>query len=155
MERGDYSGAVRRVTTAIEVLVEEVVRREIEAKHGEQAADRFLQDTKTRFDRRIQRYEDLSGRTLLDGLRKELKATRTLRHRIVHSGYRIGPHERGRAQRSVDTGRWIFDWFENDPGRRKLRESKMAYRGLGRDLYAGIFSPEITADGVVLSRLRP
>lgn len=153
MERGDYSGAVRRVTTSIEVLVEDVVRAEIEARDGRQAADSFLEDTKTRFERRVQKYEQLSNRTMLDGMRRDLSATRTLRHRIVHGGYRLGPHERGRAQRSVDTGRWIFDWFENDSTRKKIRESKIAYRSLGRDLYAGIFSPEITPDGVALSPL--
>lgn len=155
MERGDYSGAVRRVTTSIEVLVEDVVRNEIEKIQGRQAADEFVESTKTRFDQRIRKYEELSGRTLLSGLRKDLKATRALRHRIVHGGYRIGPHERGQAQKSVDTGRWIFNWFENDPVKKARRESKIAYRGLGRDLYAGIFLPVLTADGVVLSPLRP
>jgi hypothetical protein len=53
----------------------------------------------------------------------------------------------------VDTGRWTFNWFENDTARRTVRESKIAYSGLGRDLTAGIFSPEIRAEGVVLSPL--
>jgi hypothetical protein len=38
MERGDYSGAVRRVTTAIEVVVEAVVGKEIERAEGNAVA---------------------------------------------------------------------------------------------------------------------
>jgi hypothetical protein len=151
MERGDYSGAVRRVTTAIEVVVEAVVGKSVEEKEGGRSAVRFLRETETNFPRRVSRYEGLSGRSLPDALRKELQVTRKLRHRIVHRGYRIGPGERGRAQRAVDTGRWTFNWFENDDARRDVREKRIAFRSLGRDLTAGVFRPRITPDGVVLS----
>jgi hypothetical protein len=151
MERGNYSGAVRRVTTAIEVVVEDVLGKELEAAVGKQSAAKFLNDTKTNFDRRVKKYEQLSRRMLPEALRKDLRIIRTLRHRIVHRGYRIDFPERGRGQRSVDTGRWIFNWFENEAARTKIRETKMTFRGLGHDLSAGIFSPEITPEGVVLS----
>src|SRR5207253_1181493 len=105
----------------------------------------------TNFRRRVEKYEEVSGRTLPSALRKEMYDTRKLRHRIVHSGYRIGPGERGRAQRAVDTGRWTYNWFENNKERFEIREKKIAFRGLGRDLVAGIFPTEITPDGVVVS----
>ena len=113
MERGDYSGAVRQVTTAIEVVVEAVVEQEIERVEGKVAATNFLNATRMNFKRRLDKYQSLSGRTLLPGLLTTLDGTRKLRHRIVHSGYRISAGARGHAQRAVDTGRWTFNWFEN------------------------------------------
>jgi hypothetical protein len=49
MERGDYSGAVRRVTTAIEVVVEAVVGKEIERAEGNAVATNFLNATRMNF----------------------------------------------------------------------------------------------------------
>jgi hypothetical protein len=153
MERGDYSGAVRRVTTAIEVIVEAVAGRAVEAASGKQAAEKFLKDTRMRFDERLKMYQKLTGRKLSASSLKLLKETRDLRHRIVHGGYRIGPSERGNAQKAVDTSRWRFNWFEDNEQRRKVREARIAYRSLGRDIAAGVFPSKITPDGVVLSRI--
>ena len=36
----------------------------------------------------------------------------------------------------------------------EVLSERIKHRGLGRDLFAGAFSPRITADGVVLSPLR-
>lgn len=151
MERGDYTGAVRRITTAIEVIVEAVVGKEVEAAEGKAQAEKFLNKTKLNFDRRVSKYEALSNRVLSDGLRKQLAVTRDLRHRIVHAGYRIGPAERGPAQMAIDTGRWTFNWFDNDNARRRSRESSIGLRSLGRDLTYGIFPSKITPEGVVVS----
>lgn len=151
MERGDYSGAVRRVATAIEVVVEAVVGDVVESAEGTAAAKKFIRDTRTNFPRRITRYEKASGRKMPDAHRRQLDRTRKLRHRIVHGGYRIESGDRGEAQQSVDTGRWIFNWFENDAARRDVREKRIAFRGLGRDLTQGIFPSEITAEGIVIS----
>jgi hypothetical protein len=151
MERGDYSGAVRRITTALEVIVESVVGSAVELVEGKRSAVKFLKDTETNFRRRVDRYEQLKARTLSNPLRKEMFATRKLRHRIVHEGYRIGPNERARAQKAVDTGRWIFNWFEDNKQRYDIREKEIAFRGLGRDLTVGIFPSTITTDGVVIS----
>jgi len=153
MESGDYSGAVRRVATAIEVIVEHVSGKAVEAAKGQQAAAKFLKNTRMRFDLRLKMYQTLTGRNMTSSLANELQETRTLRHRIVHAGYRIGPDERGRAQKAVDTSRWIFNWFENDQTRRDMRE-KQAKWIPGRDLAAGLFHPRITSDGVVLSSMR-
>lgn len=57
MERGDYSGAVRRVTTAIEVVVEHVVGKAIESAKGKREAEKFLSDTRMRFDKRVSIYQ--------------------------------------------------------------------------------------------------
>jgi hypothetical protein len=154
MERGDYSGAVRRVTTAIEVIVEAVAGKAVAAASGKQKAEKFLKDTKRRFDTRLKEYEKLTGRKLSEPLRLILNETRILRHRIVHMGYRIGPSERGNAQKAVYTGRWIFNWFENDKKRAQIRETRNAYRSLGLNIHAGIFPSKITPDGVVLSQFR-
>lgn len=153
MERGDYSGAVRRITTALEVIVESVVGTAVEAAEGSRSAVKFLKDTETNFRRRVERYEQLSARTLSDALRREMFATRKLRHRIVHKGYRIGPNERGRAQKAVDTARWTFNWFENNKQRSNVREKRIAFRGLGRDLAIGIFPSAITTEGVIISMI--
>ena len=154
MERGDYSGAVRRVTTAIEVVVEDVTGKAVEAARGKVEAERFLKATRMRFDERVKEYQNLSARTMRAATLKILAETRKLRHRIVHGGYRIGPDKRGEAQKAVDTGRWMFNWFENDVAKKDIREKRIAYRSLGRDLSAGMFRPRITAAGVVLTSIR-
>lgn len=151
MERGDYSGAVRRVTTALEVIVESVVGKAIEAKEGKKSAVKFLRATEINFPRRVEKYEEVTQRTMPAALKKEMSRTRKLRHRIVHNGYRIEAGERGHAQRAVDTGRWIYNWFENDDERRDVREKKIAHRSLGREMAASIFPSKITPDGVVVS----
>ncbi|HEY6466996.1 MAG TPA: hypothetical protein VIY69_13445 [Candidatus Acidoferrales bacterium] len=153
MERGDYSGAVRRITTALEVIVENLVAKAIAAVEGKSAATKFVQTSKTNFRMRLEKLERLTGRALPDPLKRQLFQTRTLRHKIVHQGYRIGPSERGLAQHAVDTGRWTYNWFENDAERFDVREKKIAFRGLGRDLTAGVFPTKITAEGVVVSKI--
>jgi len=150
MERGDYSGAVRRVTTAIEVVVEAMVRKEVEAAEGPSAADKFLNESRMSFGRRLQKYEVLTKRKPAKELLDHLNSTRTLRHHIVHRGYRISPGERGRAQQAVDTGRWLFNWFENDAERQRIREKRIGMRSLGRDLVWGMFQTRITSEGVVV-----
>jgi hypothetical protein len=152
MERGDYSGAVRRITTAIEVIVETVTEQAMEARKGQQAAEKFIRATRMRFNERIRAYQKLTGREMSQWSLKSLNEIRDLRHQIVHAGFRIGPHERGRAQKAVDTGRWIFNWFENNDSKSDIRERRIGLRSLGRDLTAGIFNPKIAPDGIVLSQ---
>ncbi|MFP6558123.1 hypothetical protein WJ542_07310 [Paraburkholderia sp. B3] len=148
MERGNYSDAVRRITTAIEVIVEAEVYRLIKESNSKKAAETFIKSTRADFSRRVKKYEQLTRRTLPVGHANELRATRKLRHRIVHGGHRVDPGERGTAQRAVDTGRWIFNWFENDESRKQVREKKLALRSLGREMSIGLFRSEISADGV-------
>jgi hypothetical protein len=154
MQRGDYSGAVRRVTTAIEVAVEAAVGRAVSSQDGEDAAVKFLKKTRMRFFDRIEKYEAVTQRTFPAASGKQLDRTRELRHAIVHDGYRISVSDRGAAQQSVDTGRWIFNWFENDESRAQLRETRLALRAVGRDMDAGIFPHEITDAGIVIQPMK-
>ncbi len=61
MERGDYSGALRRLTTAIEVIVESVVLKAMEVAEGRNAALQFIAKSKMNFRGRLAKYETLSG----------------------------------------------------------------------------------------------
>jgi hypothetical protein len=81
---------------------------------------------------------------------KELETIRTIRHSIVHKAYRIPFNERGSAQKAVDTGRWIFNWLENDPSRSRVREKEIGKRSLGRHISA--FDAEITHAGVIVHK---
>lgn len=153
MQRGNYSDAVRRITTAIEAVVESRIRTLISGRDGVDASERFLEKTRMRFPERVSKYEALVNAQLGEVRKKALEETRKLRNRIVHHGYRIPPAERFVAEKCVVTGRWIFNWFEDDTARKSTRESSVAFRGLGRDAEAGVFRPEITPEGVVLSPL--
>jgi hypothetical protein len=143
MERGNYSDAIRRITTAMEVIVEHLTSGMFQVGKRNQVS----------FYRRLERYQSTSNRSLPDGFKRTLERTRSLRHRIVHEGLRIGPDGRGQAQQLVDIGRWMFNWFENNEQRRAIREGNVALRSLGRDALSGVFSPRITRDGVLLSPL--
>jgi hypothetical protein len=150
MERGDYSDAVRRITTAIEAQTEYALRQELLKKLPLPDVEQTLEDTKTNFPKRFELYQNSSGRKLNDALTKELDTTRKLRHSIVHSGKRIAFNERGQAQKSVDTGRWIFNWIENEPARSDLREKRIGMRSLGR-LFPK-YHAEITPTGVIVHK---
>jgi len=151
MERGDYSGSIRRITTAIEAQLESVLRQELIKIHTLAEVDKEVKATKNKFLKRWGQYETLSGRKLNAGLSKELETTRDLRNSIVHRGYRIPFQERGNAQRAIDTGRWIFNWLENQPTRQSVREKRIAMRPLGR--HFSLFNSEITSMGVIVHKL--
>jgi hypothetical protein len=150
MERGDYSGAVRRITTAIEAMMEFVLSQELLKKYSEYEVRRKLYASRNNFHGRLQQYLKLSGRIISEELLTELETTRSIRHEIVHSAYRMCFKDRGRAQRSVDTGRWIYNWLENRPDRSLIREERIGTRSLGR--YFSFFETEITEVGVVVHK---
>ena len=151
-ERGDYSGAVRRVVTALEVVVESNLYKALSNASGKEEAERFLESTKCDFDKRVGKLCGLTDRPFKNWV--WLHKVRTLRHAIVHSGYRFSASEKGRAEMALDTSRWMFNWFENNEEKRDMREQRVMFRSLGRNLHAGIFSPRITADGITLSSFR-
>jgi hypothetical protein len=126
------------------------LRQELLKKHPKEEAEKLLRDTENDFPGRFRQYLKLSRRKLPHGLDKELDMTRALRHSIVHDGKRIPFNEHGRAQRSVDTGRWIFDWLENQPARFDVREKKIGKRSLGR--HFSLYYSEITPAGVVVHK---
>lgn len=146
MERGDYSGAVRRVTTAIETAVEHVLRLELSKLYSQVDVEDRLTKSQSDFPGRLRQYQKLCGRTMPDALARELDRTREMRHEIVHRSYRVPFAERGSAQRSVDTGRWIYNWIEECKDRFQVREGRIALRSIGR--FMPIFDASITEDGV-------
>lgn len=150
MERGDYSGAVRRITTAIEAVTEFVLRQELLKSHPEAEVDSKLYASRNDFPGRLRQFQKLSGRIVPDVLLDELESTRNLRHEIVHRALHISFNERGKAQRSVDIGRWIFNWFENEPERKSVREKRLALRSVGQ--HHSVFGTEITSKGVVVHK---
>lgn len=152
MERGDYAGAVRRMATALEVLVEDCLRRELSKRFAENEVTERLQASRNDFPGRVRQFEKLSGRQLPDVMRDDVETTRKLRHDIVHRGARISFAEKGHAQRAVDTGRWTFNWFEDLPDRAKVRETHLATRSIGRHIIVSVFNAALTEEGVVVMK---
>ncbi len=150
MERGDYSGAVRRITTAIEVQLESVLREELLKIHPMAEVEKKLKALENNFPGRLHQYQKLSRRTLSATLGKELEATRAIRHSIVHSAYKIPFSQSQQTKKSIDTGRWIFNWLENQPTRTDVREKLIAKRYLGG--YLSLLSTEITPTGVIVHK---
>lgn len=148
MERGDYTGAVRRVTTAIEAVVEDELRKQLATRYSDEEVEKRLTASRNDFPGRVRQYCKLSGRQLPEALSDDLDRTRSARHQIVHRAHRVTYADRGSAQRSVDTGRWTFNWFENRPDRRDVREQLIATRSLGRHM--SFFEAELTPEGVVV-----
>jgi hypothetical protein len=148
IERGDYSGAVRRITTAIEAQLESVLREELLKTHSTAEVKEKLKASENDFPGRLRQYQKLSGRQL--GLEEELETTRFLRHSIVHDAYRIPFSQSLQTQRAISTGRWIFNWLENQPTRMDVREKHIAKRSLGT--YFSLFTTEITSTGVIVHK---
>ena len=148
MERGNYSDAVRRITTAVEAKLESVLESELLKLYSVEEAKIKLDKTKNDFPGRLRQYQKLSERVISEDLSNELDLTRELRHKIVHKAYRISFRDRGVAQKAVDTGRWIFNWLENQPSTASIRECDVSTRSLGR--YFAIFDAEINDLGVTV-----
>lgn len=98
MERGDYSGAVRRIATAIEVLTEAQLRTQLQEQGStdQQIRDRLFRVSGV--NRRIESYAALSGRDIPQEDFEDWKEIQKIRHRIVHNGYRIDFGDRCEAQ---------------------------------------------------------
>lgn len=154
MERGDYSGAVRRATTAIEALVESALEVELGKRHDVATVAVKLEASKNDFPGRLRQWQKLSGVTLPGGLLATFEETRQLRHQIVHGGRRIPFRERGMAQRYVDSGRWLFNHIERNDRRRDLRERNNVVRSIARPTLALRFPVVETPDGFLVQSLR-
>jgi hypothetical protein len=154
MERGDYAGAVRRTTTAIEVLVEHVLRNELMKLYDSATVDQRLEASKNDFPGRFRQWQSLSGITLKDSRQRSIETTRQLRHEIVHQGRRLTHEDRLLAQELTDKGRWTFNHIENDPVRRDLREKNNVVRSLLRPTLAFRFPVMNTSEGLRVASLR-
>jgi hypothetical protein len=148
IERGDYSGAIRRVTTAIEAILYARLIDILIAQFGESRGRTIHSDLRDQQTKQIDRFQSLSPQPLSDVLLRELKETRKLRHEIVHHARRITYAERGSAHRAVDTGRWIYNRIEDDASRRTIREQRIGMRSIGK--HFSILSSRITEQGVVV-----
>lgn len=145
MVRGDYSGAVRRIATALEVALDAALRRTVAETLSPDDVDRELARNELNFYGRLEQYESASRRKLSRELWSVLRETRNLRKSIVHHGHRISHAERGRAQTAVDTGRWIFNWLEENPERAEARERSIGRRSVGR--HYSLFDRDPCAEG--------
>jgi hypothetical protein len=154
MERGDYSGAIRRTTTAIEVLVEHVLRLELLKSFDAATTEAKLEASKNDFPGRLRQWQKLSGITLSDSTQASLAETRSIRHEIVHSGRRLSHEERGLAQRLTDMGRWTYNKIENDSVKRDLREKNNVVRAILRPTLAFRFPVGLTPEGFQVRSLR-
>jgi hypothetical protein len=84
----------------------------------------------------------------------EFETTRRIRHEIVHRGRRLLHDDRGRAQRAVDTGRWLYNKIEGKPDRARLRDYG-TLKSVGRSALALRFPSSVDGEGIVLRPLLP
>jgi hypothetical protein len=152
MHRGDYSGAVRRTVTAIEVLVAEKLRQELAKLWPDTDVVRRMRASENDFPGRLRQLQKLSGRAMPSNLAAQLESTRHLRHEIVHAGRRIPYAERGLAQKCVDIGRWTYSWIEDDEARKTKRDRLVAGpRNLG--LHVVFFKAQLGPEGVTVDNI--
>jgi len=122
MERGDYTGAVRRTVTAVETLTEWSLSCELLRDYSKGETQKIIKETKNDFAKRLGKWQEVSGKEIGNVLIGEFMKTRKIRHQIVHAGRRLTQGDRGAAQRSVDTGRWLYNQIEDIPHRAYLRD---------------------------------
>lgn len=108
MERGDYTGAVRRIVSALEAVVEWALRNEFLKRYPAADVDLRLKKTENDAPGRFRQWRRVTKAQIGEFELDEYEATRSIRHDIVHRARRLEPSERGRAQRSVDTGSWLY-----------------------------------------------
>jgi hypothetical protein len=152
MEHGDFSGAVRRTVTAIEVLVAEKLLLELQKKYPPGVAEEMIKKTENDFPGRFRQWAKLSKAPISEPMVASFSDTREIRHRIVHRGLRLTSNDRGRAQRAVDTGRWLYNLIEDRPDRVKVRETGVL-KSVGRVTIAVRFASEVGANGITIGPL--
>ena len=131
LERGDYTGAIRCVVSAIEAVVDWALGNLLAERHGAKEAARRLRASENDFPGRLTEWRKLAKTKMGDGLFREFQATRTICHEIVHLGRRLTFEDRELAHRAVDTGRWLYDLIEDTPARTQLREAGAMHSGGG------------------------
>ncbi|WP_375503856.1 hypothetical protein [uncultured Jatrophihabitans sp.] len=149
LERGDYTGAVRRTVTAIETLLRWALMTELKKSYSPTDAEGRTAETDNDFPGRMRQWRKLATTAVTDAEIAEFDSTRTIRHEIVHRGRRITHAERGRAQRAVDTGRWLFNTIENLPDRTQLRDHGVI-KSVGRTSLALRFPTELGHEGITV-----
>jgi len=156
MERGDYTGAVRRSVTAIEAVVEAALREELLKRYPPAEVDGKLEASEKDYPGRYRQWKKLSGVIVGQEVEDAFEDTRKTRHNIVHRAHRLTHTDRGAGQKSVDTARWLFNRIEGKPQRELLREHGTVLRSLGRTALAPRFAVASDASGIrVLEPSRP
>ncbi len=149
MERGDYSGAVRRTSTAVETIATWALPDELRRARGPEEADRLLRRTEGNTPARFKLWRELHHPDIGQQLLEAFDATRSIRNEIVHEGRRLTLEDRGRAQRSVDTGRWLYNKIEGKPDRARLRDYGVL-KAAGRVTLDLRFGATLGQDGITL-----
>jgi hypothetical protein len=152
MERGDYTGAVRRTVTAVEAVLRWALVTELEKKYPPSEAEHAQPKTDNNFHNRLAQWRKLASPQIAQQEFDEFKATREIRHEIVHRGRRLTHAERGRAQRAVDTGRRLYNKIEGNADRARLRDYG-ALKSAGRIAVAPRFPSTIDVNGITLGPL--
>jgi hypothetical protein len=151
MERGDYTGAVRRTVTAIEAVVAWALLAKLQETHGSDEA--ALKRTENDFPGRLRQWRKLAGPRVQQAELDRFEDTRIVRHQIVHEGRRLTHSDRHIAQQLVDNGRWLYNKIEAKPARAALRETDLAIKSIGRVALAPRFPTVIGADGITVGRM--
>jgi hypothetical protein len=155
MERGDYTGAVRRTVTAIEAVVEWALRGALDKKYSAAETQKRLDASENDFPGRLRQWRKLAKPGIGDVELELFETTRKIRHEIVHRGLRLTHEDRGEAQKAVDTGRWLYNKIERKPDRTKLRETHGVLRSIGRVAMAVRFPSTVSRDGITLHPFTP
>jgi len=149
MERGDYTGAVRRTVTAIEAVLAWALLGELKKRYSPEDAARKLANTDNDFPGRLAQWRRLAQPPISQQEFDEFETTRRIRHEIVHRSRRLLHGERGRAQRAVDTSRWLFNKIEAKPDRAALRD-KGVLKSVGRVALTMRYPAAVGAGGITL-----
>jgi len=152
MERGDYTGAVRRTVTAIEAVLASALLGELTKKYGPVEAAPRLEKTAFDFPGRLRQWCKIAQTEISEQDFDRLEQTRKVRHEIVHRSRRLVHEDRGIAQHAVDTGRRLYNKIEGKPDRAKLRDTG-ALKSLGRVALALRYPAILNADGITVTRL--
>lgn len=152
MERGDYTGAVRRAVTSIEALVGQKLRDALQLTMSAQEAEKEFKRNERHFPSRLKQLQKVLNVTYPDALLKAFEETRRIRHEIVHQGRRLTIHDRDFAQRAVDSGRWLFNKIEDNSAMTQAREHG-TLRSAGRVALEFRFPFDLKDDGIVIGPL--
>jgi hypothetical protein len=155
MERGDYTGAVRRTVTAIEAVLEWALRSQLEKKYSTDDTEVRLRASQTDFPGRLRQWRKLAKPKISEVDFELFEETRGIRHEIVHRGLRLTHEDRAWAQRAVDTGRWLYNKIEQKQHRTQLRERGGVLKAAGRVAMTVRFPAKVARDGITLGPLNP
>jgi hypothetical protein len=149
MERGDYTGAVRRTVTALEAVLRWALVHELGKSYSPVVAEERAARTDNDFPGRLAQWRKLAQPQISQAQFEEFASTRKIRHEIVHRARRLTHEERGGAQRAVDTGRWLYNKIEGNPERARLRDFGVL-NSVGRVAIAPRFPAVLDAHGITL-----